>query len=71
MFAKNRKRLDSERDATKVDWVVVGATCAALGLVSMMMVAGSMRNDSMEAQADVLSQEFEAEFDNALVFEAP
>ncbi|WP_341863957.1 hypothetical protein [Gymnodinialimonas sp. 57CJ19] len=66
MFAKNKQRLDHEHDTPKVDWVVVGAACVAVGLVSMMLVAGSVRYHSMEAHADVVSHEFEAEFDAAV-----
>ncbi|UWQ96500.1 hypothetical protein K3728_04495 [Rhodobacteraceae bacterium M385] len=70
MFAKDKQGLDSEHDTPKVDWVVVGAGCVALGLVSMMMVLSTARNHAMEAHADVVSREFEVEFDAAAEFAA-
>lgn len=68
MFAKNKQRHDSELETSQIDWVVVAAACVAVGLLSMMLVAGTVKTHSMEVHADVLSHEFEAEFDAVVEF---
>jgi hypothetical protein len=55
--------LTDDAGAITVDWVVLTAACVALGLGTITLVSGSIRDNSMEASAIMETYEIDGEFD--------
>lgn len=63
MFANFKEYLANESGAITVDWVVLTAACVALGLLAIMLVSGSIRDNGREASAIMGAYEINNEFD--------
>lgn len=55
--------LADERGAITVDWVVLTAACVSLGLLAIMLISGSVRDNGTEASAIMETYEINNEFD--------
>lgn len=63
MFVKIKSFLASESGAITVDWVVLTAACVSLGLLAIMLISGSVRDNGTEASAIMEAYEINDEFD--------
>lgn len=52
-----------ESGAITVDWVVLTAACMSLGLMAILMISGSVRDNGTEASAIMETYEINNEFD--------
>lgn len=58
-----RSFLADESGAITVDWVVLTAACVSLGLLAIMLISGSVRDNGTEASAIMEAYEINSEFD--------
>lgn len=63
MPAKFKSFLASESGAISVDWVVLTAACVSLGLLAIMLISGSVRDNGTEASAIMETYEINDDFD--------
>lgn len=63
MFVKFKTFLANESGAITVDWVVLTAACVSLGLLAIMMISGSVRDNGTEASAIMEAYEINDDFD--------
>lgn len=63
MFVKLKSFLTNESGAITVDWVVLTAACVSLGLMAIMMISGSVRDNGTEASAIMEAYEINDDFD--------
>ena len=52
-----------EDGAVTVDWVVLTAACVSLGLLAIMLVSNSIRDNGAEASAIMETYEIDDDFD--------
>lgn len=58
-----REFLADEDGAITVDWVVLTAACVSLGLLAIMLISGSIRDNGTEASTIMQTYEINNEFD--------
>ena len=63
MYAQFKEFIADETGAITVDWVVLTAACVSLGLLAIMLISGSIWDNSMEASAIMGAYEINGEFD--------
>lgn len=63
MPAKFTSFITDESGAITVDWVVLTAACVALGLLSIALISGSIRDNGREARAILETYEINSDFD--------
>lgn len=63
MSVEFKSFLADEGGAITVDWVVLTAACVALGLLAIMMISGSVRDNGTEASAIMEAYEINDDFD--------
>lgn len=63
MLVKFKTFLANESGAITVDWIVLTAACVALGLLVIMMISGSVRDNSTEVSAIMEAYEINDDFD--------
>lgn len=63
MFVKLKSFAASEDGAITVDWVVLTAACVSLGLLAIMLISGSVRDNGTEASAIMETYEINDDFD--------
>ena len=63
MFANLKTFLADDSGAITVDWVVLTAACVSLGLLAIMLVSNSIRDNGAEASAIMETYEIDDDFD--------